>query len=123
MLRKKRYSTKRKNKTNNKSKTKLGYVYVLKLTLDTNEICYKIGYSKDVYRRVGEYPFKTEVLYIFSGTQYEAYRYEQIIHKEYWYYKYHPSVRFSGYTECYSMCVGVKLLRDKLTLVFESEVK
>ena len=99
MLRK--YGSYRKRKrTTNKSKTKIGYVYVLKLTLDTNEILYKIGYSKDVYRRVSEYPFKVEVLYIFSGTQYDTYRYEQLIHQEYSYYRYYPSVKFSGYTEC-----------------------
>lgn len=122
MLKRKRYTRfKQKPKRTRYSNSKLGYVYILKLIISDREICYKVGYSNNPYRRITEYAFKCEMLYVFESTQSIAYKYEQMIHNNYSYYRYIPSIKFSGYTECYSMCVGVKLLKDKLTLVFEYE--
>lgn len=108
-----------KYKRNTKSRVKEGYVYIIKLYISDNEICYKIGYSINIMRRLSEYPFKVELIYGFKGTQYDAYESEQLIHKLYSSYRYYPSVKFSGYTETYSMIVGLKLLRERMICVYE----
>lgn len=124
MLKRKRHTrSKQKPKRTRYSNSKLGYVYILKLIISDKEICYKVGYSNNPYRRINEYPFKCEMLYVFESTQSIAYKYEQMIHNNYTYYKYIPSIKFSGYTETYITIVGLKLLRDKMVCVFESEVK
>ena len=124
MLKRKRYTrSKQKPKRTRYSNSKLGYVYILKLIISDKEICYKVGYSNNPYRRINEYPFKCEMLYVFESTQSIAYKYEQLIHNNYSYYRYYPSIKFTGYTEVYVCIVGLKLLRDKMVCVFESEVK
>ena len=109
-----KYKYRRRN--NNYSKELVGYVYIIKLLIPNN-ICYKVGFtSRPFLERVKEYSYPYEIIGIFEGSQYECYRLEQKIHKNYKPHRYifDRDIKFSGYTEIYSVIVGVSLLTQKL---------
>ena len=117
----KRYKYRKKN---NYSKVDTGYVYLLKLYIPINSkvtvSVYKVGFtSRDYIERVKEYKMKNEIIAVFESSQYECYRLEQFIHKNYKPHRYifDRDIKFSGKTECYICIVGVSLLTSKLKRV------
>jgi len=76
------------------------YLYVMKLESE-DEIFYKIGLTKEPKRRSYQIPYNVTVLKLKKGKIKDLYLLEQRIIKSSWINNYKPSIKFSGYTECF----------------------
>lgn len=106
---------------NTYSKIDIGYVYILKLFVPLNSkvtiVVYKIGFTSRPYlTRVSEYKMKNEIVAVFEGSAFDAYKYEQFIHTNHKASRYifDRDIKFSGKTECYQCIVGISLLTQKM---------
>lgn len=76
-----------------------------------SETFYKIGITNDINRRKNTieresgYCYKIRVLQVLEGTLYSSMQLEELLLQEYSENSYTPKIKFSGYTECFSISV------------------
>lgn len=85
-----------------KNNNGLGYLYIVKLSNDT-ETFIKIGItSRKVEERMKELPYNSDILYVLEGKSSYIYDLEHSLKKQYVSYKYIPFLKFGGRYECFS---------------------
>ncbi len=75
-------------------------LYIVRL-YDEYEDFYKIGATTDITRRMGQIPYKHEIIKVVNTNMYDAYYMEYELHKKHASVKYIPLKIFDGYTECF----------------------
>jgi hypothetical protein len=98
-------------------------IYFFKFTRKSdNTFFYKLGISTKIKERYSSKEYKDfiiESIWEETLTLYQAWNYEQILHKLLKDYKYLPEEKFNGKTECYS----INLPKPKFFNIFEHEWK
>ena len=120
-------NTNNKNKENGKKggrppklKAKIGFriLYVVKL-YNNNESFFKIGTTSTIIsRRMGNIPYKYEVLFEEEIDTYKALEIESICYKEL--NNYTPDIKFGGYTECFKN--GIEVLNKVKELIHNPNI-
>jgi hypothetical protein len=106
----------------NSCRGKTALIYVLKIKNDTEEF-FKIGVTnrsvKKRFERKKEMPYEYEILYTKQdsncpGCIFDA---EVLLLNKYNIYKYKPSIKFAGYTECFNLSLPIEQIIENLKIL------
>lgn len=99
------YTIKNAEKYKDQWKTRKGLVYIIKCYNDS-ECFYKIGVTsltvKYRFHSKSEMPYKYEIIKEIPLSIYEACYLETFLHDIHKAHSYKPTIKFEGYTECFS---------------------
>lgn len=94
-------------------KNKNGMLYIIRCR-NADENFIKIGITqydlKHRFHKTNTIPYQYEEVAILQGSLYESFKLEQSIKKSFKQYKYRPTIKFNGYTECLSVDCQAQVL-------------
>lgn len=95
-----------------------GILYILKFNNEDEEF-YKIGITSNIHRRLTNFPYNAETVYVFSGDPGDVYDLEKLLHKKFTSDLYIPNIKFNGYLECFKF----KNKEESLNIILDFSTK